>query len=167
MRNETKRVLTGGLFAGLIGYATVVVLFAVINLAAGRSPFHTPAMFGAALFYGLEDPTGVEIAAGPVLAYNMVHVLGFLLLGLVGSWLAEKAEQVPAARFAILFVLVFVAAHLYAALLIFAQPLLTGAVWLQVGFVSVAAAAAMGWYLLAMHPVLKADLSSLPIGDEE
>jgi hypothetical protein len=167
MRTETKRVLAGGLFAGLIGYAAVVVLFAVINLAAGRSPFHTPAVFGAALFYGLDDPSSLRITAGPVLAYNMVHILAFAALGLLGSWLAAQAERHPAVRFAVLFLLLFVAGHLYVALLIFAQHLLTGAVWLQVGFVSVAAAVAMGWYLLAVYPVLRADLTSIPLGDEE
>jgi hypothetical protein len=167
MRSETKLVLSGGVFAGLIGYATVVILFAVINVAGGRSPFHTPAMFGSALFYGLEDPGAVDVAAGPVLAYNMIHVVAFLLLGFLGSSLASLAERIPSARFAVLFVLLFVAGHLYAALLIFAQPLLTGAVWLQVGFVSLAAAVAMGWYLLALHPALKGDLMTNPIGDEE
>ncbi|MGD2135522.1 MAG: hypothetical protein PVF27_05145, partial [Gemmatimonadales bacterium] len=63
MRAETKQVLTGGLFAGLIGYGTVVLLFALINVLAGRSPFHTPAMFGAVLFYGLDDPAQLQITA--------------------------------------------------------------------------------------------------------
>lgn len=56
------------MYAGLLGYATVVVLFAAINVVAGRSPFYTPAMFGSVLFYGLEDPSAVEIAPGPTAA---------------------------------------------------------------------------------------------------
>lgn len=167
MRAETKQVLTGGIYAGLIGYSTVVLLFAAINVLAGRSPFHTPAVFGAVLFYGLHDPARIEITPGPVLAYNMVHVLGFLVLGLFASWLVAKAERYPVARFAILFVLIFVAAHIYAALLLFAEPLLTGSAWVEIGIVSVAAAIAMGWYLLKQHPALLAELKELPMGDEE
>lgn len=167
MRAETKQVLVGGMYAGLIGYFTVVLLFAAINLLAGRSPFYTPAMFGAVLFYGLDDPAQLEIAPGPVLAYNMLHVLGFLLLGLFASWLVTQAERHPVARFAILFVLIFVAAHLYAALLLFAEPLLAGSAWVEIGIVSVVAAIAMGWYLLRQHPVLLAELRELPMGDEQ
>ena len=167
MRDETKHVLTGGMYAGLLGYFTVVVLFALLNLALGRSLFYTPAMFGAVLFYGLEDPAALEVTPGPVLAYNMVHVLAFVVLGLFASWLVTKAEQYPVARFAILFVLIFVAAHIYAALLLFAQPLLAGSAWWQVGVVSLAAAVAMGWALVRQHPALKRGLSETPLGDEE
>ena len=124
MRRDTKLMLNGGLFAGLLGYGTVVVVFAMFNVVSGRSPFYTPAMLGAALFYGLEDPSMLRVSPGPVLAYNMVHVLGYVALGMLGSWLVSKAERYPAARFAALFVAVFVAGHVYAALVIFASPLL-------------------------------------------
>jgi hypothetical protein len=157
MRDETKNLLTSGMFAGLLGYLTVVVLFALLNLAMGHSPFHTPAMFGAVLFYGLEDPAALE----------MVHVLAFVALGVLASWLVTKAEEYPVARYAILVLLVFVAAHIYAALLLFAQPLLAGSGWWQIGVVSLAAAVAMGWYLVRQHPVLKRGLRETPLGDEE
>jgi hypothetical protein len=152
--------------AGLLGYATVVVLFAAINVFTGRSPFHTPAMFGSVLFYGLEDPSALEITPGPVLAYNMVHVLAFLVVGFFTSWLVAKAEKYPAARWALFFALIFVGAHVYAALMIFGQPLLEGAAWIHIGIVSVVAALVMGWYLLSQHPLLQEQLKRVPIGDE-
>ncbi len=154
------------MFAGLLGYLTVVVLFALLNVVLGRSPFYTPAMFGAVLFYGLDDPAALEITPGPVLAYNMVHVLAFVVLGVFASWLVTKAERYPVARYAILFVLIFVAAHIYAALLVFAQPLLAGSAWWQIGVVSLAAAGVMGWYLLRQHPALRRELKQVPLGDE-
>jgi hypothetical protein len=166
MRDEAKLILTGGLFAGLIGYATVVVLYAVINLLSGHSPFYTPAMFGATLFYGLEDPSALVIAPGPVLAYNMVHVLAFLALGLLASWLVAQAEKYPVVRFVTLFVLVFIAAHIYVALFLFARPLLSGGAWWQIGVVSGAAVATMGWYLLRQHPLLRKSLGAVPMGEE-
>jgi hypothetical protein len=122
-------------------------------------------MFGAVLFYGLEDPTALEITPGPVLAYNMVHVVALVALGMLASWLVSKAEQYPVARYLILFVLIFVAAHVYAALLVFAQPLIAG-VWWQVGLVSIAAAVVMGWYLVTQHPLLKRGLMEQPMGEE-
>ncbi len=160
-------MLNGGLFAGLLGYGTVVVLFALINVLAGRSPFYTPAMFGGVLFYGLRDPSALEITPGPILAYNMVHVLAFLALGLAASWLVAKAERYPAARYVVLFVLIFVGAHIYAAMLLFAQSLLAGGAWWQILVVSVAAALVMGWYLLRLHPALREGLTTLPMGEEE
>ena len=69
------------------------------------------------------------------------------------------------ARYLILFVLIFVAAHVYAALLVFAQPLVPG-VWWQVGLVSIAAAVAMGWYLVTQHPLLRRGLTEMPMGEE-
>jgi hypothetical protein len=167
MRSETKAILTGGMFAGLLGYATVVILFALLNALAGRSLFHTPAMFGGALFYGLDDPATLQIAPGPVLSYNMVHVLAFVAAGLFASWLVAKAEKYPVARFIILFVLIFVAAHIYAALLVFARPLLAGSAWWEIGVVSLSAMLVMGWYLLRQHPLLRRQLRTIPLGDEE
>ncbi len=150
----------------MIGYFTVVILFAVLNVLAGQSPFYTPAMFGSVLFYGLEDPAALEVTPGPVLAYNMIHVLTFVALGIFASWLVTKAERYPAARYAIFFVLLFVGAHIYAALLVFAQPLLAGKAWLEMLFVSVAAAVAMGWFLLRLHPLFREQLKRVPLGDE-
>lgn len=166
MRRDTKLMLNGGLFAGLLGYATVVVVFAVFNMVAGRSLFHTPAMLGAALFYGLDDPAGLQISPGPVLAYNMVHVLGYVALGMIGSWLVSKAERYPAARFAALFVAVFVAGHVYAALVLFATPLLGGGTWWQIGVASTLSAVVMAALLLRLHPLLREELRRIPLGDE-
>jgi hypothetical protein len=165
MGSHTRLILRGGLFAGLLGYATVALFFAGLNLIAGRSIFHTAAMFGAALFYGLDDPARLEIAAGPVLSYNMVHALGFVAIGLLASWLVAKAEKYPVAQYGLFVALVFVVAHLYAGLLIFARPLLGGDAWWQIGLASVAAAVVMGWYLLRQHPLLRWELRHIDMGE--
>jgi hypothetical protein len=165
MTERTKLVLAGGLAAGLIGYATVVILVGAINLVMGRSLFHTAALFGSAMFYGLDDPAALRIEAGPVLAYNMVHVLTFLALGMFASWLVSLAERFPAAQYFILVILIFVAFHVFAALLLFAAPLLGGGAWLLIGISGVVAAALMGWYLLTIHPLLRRELKDIPMGD--
>lgn len=165
MSSQTRLMLRGGLFAGLLGYATVVLFFAALNLAAGRSIFHTAALFGSALFYGLDDPAQLEIAAGPVLSYNMVHALGFVAIGMLASWLVAKAEEYPVAQYGLFVALLFVAAHVYAGLLIFARPLLGGGAWWQVGLASVAAAVVMGWYLLRQHPLLRWELRHIDMGE--
>ena len=159
-------VLLPGLYAGLIGYAVVVVFFAAVNVLAGRSPFHTAALFGAVVFYGLEDPAALAVTAGPVLAYNMLHMLAFLVLGVGGSWLVSMAERHPASRYLALFVLVFVFAHVVAGLVLFAQPLPTVG-WWHLAAATLLAAVTMVWYLAARHPVLVRELRSVPIGSDE
>ncbi len=93
MKPERAQVLTQGLIAGFIGYAAVVVFFAVSNLIAGRSPFYTAAALGSSLFYGLQDPSLLTIQPGPVLAYNGVHLLLSLLIGTAGAWLLFEIER--------------------------------------------------------------------------
>ena len=166
MRESTRATLTDGLYTGLVGYGVVVLSLALVNVARGQSPFYTAALFGSTLFYGLDDPAALQVAAGPVLAYNMVHLLVFLTLGFFTSWLVTVAERYPVTRFLVLFTLIFVAGHVYGALLLFAQPLLAEAAWWQIGVASALAAIAMAGYLLHAHPALRRSLREIPIGAE-
>ncbi len=165
MTDRTKLILSGGLVSGLIGYATVIVVVSALNALTGRSIFHTAALFGSTMFYGLDDPAALQIQPGPVLAYNMVHVLTFLVVGFFASWLTSLAEQYPAAQYFVLVTLVFVAFHIFGALLLFAEPLLGGGAWVVVGLAGVAASITMGWYLLKTHPLLREELKKIPMGD--
>lgn len=164
MRQETQQTLFGGVVAGLIGFATVALVTAIVNLLLGRSILHTPALFGSVIFYGLTDPAQLEIVAGPIFAYNMVHLLAFLAFGLIASWLISLAERFPGAQYFILFLLIFIAAHTYAALLFFARPLLGTSSWWEIGIPSTIAAGAMAWYLWRKHPLLRQELKDVPMG---
>jgi len=165
MRAQTRLVLSGGLAAGLIGYATVVGVMAALNVILGRSPFYTAALFGSALFYGLRDPATLIVAPGPVLSYNMAHMVAFLALGTGASWLVTLAERNPSAQYFVLVLLLFVGFHVYGALLLFAQPLLGASAWWEIGVGSLAAAVLMGLYLWVGHPVLRRELRDIPMGD--
>ena len=87
MRTETRRILEQGVVAGVLGHITVAVLFAVMNLAAGRPLLYTPALLGAAFFYGLTDPAQLQIQAGYVFAYNSTNTSQ-----LRGEMVAEAAS---------------------------------------------------------------------------
>ncbi len=158
-------VFNSGLVTGLIGYAAVALATAVLNIDVGRSPFYTAALFGSVLFYHVTDPGALLITAGPVFAYNALHLLVFLALGLLTAWLVSVAERHPAAAYIVLLPLLFVAAHMFLALVIFAQPLLGDAGPVQIGLASIAAAVAMGWYVWRSHPLLRDALRDLPLGD--
>jgi hypothetical protein len=165
MRKQTGDVLLSGLYTGLIGYFTIVVFFAVLNVVAGRSPFHTAALLGSTLFFDLRHPADLIVTAPPVLAFNMVHALVLLAAGGVMSWLVALGERYPVSQWAVLVALIFVGFHLFAAIQLFAAPLMGALGWLQITAASVAAAAAMGWFLLERHPMLRRELHDFTMGD--
>lgn len=164
MRNFSRMVYGDGLTAGVIGYGTVVVVMAVFNVVAGRSAFYTPALFGSALFYGLRDPAALVVRAGPVLAYNAAHLVAFLAVGLLAAWLVAIAERSPTAQYAIIVLLLLVAAHAAVALVFFARPLVGAAGLWPLAGASAAAAGAMGVFLWRAHPFLRRELREIPMG---
>ena len=89
MSDERNRLIREGFIAGLLGYGAVVALFAVLNVAAGLSPFHTASVLGTALLGSALDQAG---PLGPVLAYNGLHLVVSILLGVGASFLANQAE---------------------------------------------------------------------------
>lgn len=165
MKERTRAFLSGGFWAGFIGYVTVVVLVALFNIVAGRSPFYTAALFGNALVFGETEATSVAIAPGPVLAFNMIHLLVFLALGFIASLCVTIGERYPASQYGLFAALLMVGLHLYAGLLLLGLPLLGSAAWWQVGVSGVGAALTMGWYLLRAHPVLRRELRELQWGE--
>jgi hypothetical protein len=90
-RTNIARVVREGVIAGLLGYAAVVVVVAAMDLVRGRSPFHTAAVLGSWLFYGLEAASRSSIEPGPVLAYNGVHLLVSLAVGTVAALLVLES----------------------------------------------------------------------------
>jgi len=165
VRKETEIVLEGGLFAGLIGYLTIVLFFAVFNVVTGHSPFATAALLGSALFFGLRDPGQLQITPAAVLTFNMVHAVVMLGVGFAASWLVAKSEKYPVSQYAVLVALIFVGFHLFGAVYFFANPLMGSGAWLPISLASIAAAVTMGAYLLWLHPALRQQLRRIPMGE--
>jgi hypothetical protein len=89
MSANGRRVLREGFVAGFLGYAAVVLLFAILNLLAGQGLFHTPRVLGSALLGPALDPPG----PAPILAYNGLHLIVSLALGVGAAFLAGRAEE--------------------------------------------------------------------------
>lgn len=89
MTEDRRRLIREGITAGLLGYGAVVLLFIVLNLMAGEPLFHTPFLLGSALLGSLLDQPGIY---GPILAYNGLHLVVSLALGVGASVLAQRAE---------------------------------------------------------------------------
>lgn len=77
---------------GLIGAAVAMVLFLLVDLAAGV-PLRTPAMLGNALFHGASGAREAAITTKVVLGCTAVHVAGFVLFRLAVSGLFALAER--------------------------------------------------------------------------
>ncbi len=152
MRGKWSGIAFQGLVAGLIGYATVAVVFAVANLVMGRSPFYTAALMGAALFYGITDPAQVSVLPQYVFAFNGIHLLVFLVFGIAGAALAELADRGWQLWYVSTFFFIFVGFHIIAGAQALATPMRAMvpdvAVWLS----GIGAGVLMGWYLFNAHP---------------
>ena len=94
MKPDRARVLMEGLVTGFVGYLVIVLFYGIFNLLSGRSFFYTAAALGEDLV--APDAAGPTAgAAGAVLAFNGLHVLAFLLIGLVAAWLVMQTERHP------------------------------------------------------------------------
>jgi len=155
MQPERSEALKQGLIAGMIGYFVFVIWFAVVNVLTGESAFHTAQVLGSALFSF--EPTSMSATglAAPVIAYNGVHLLASLMMGLVASFLVLEVDLHPNLWYVVMFL--FIAGLLYSVGLggIVAKEIAGAVSWEQVVVVNVLAALLSGWYLWRSHPSLK------------
>lgn len=156
MQRKALDVVFQGVVAGVIGYATVAIIFALANIFAGQSPFRTAAVLGAALFFGVRDPAAVTVTAQYVFLFNGVHLMAFLVFGVIGAWLATLADRGEQLWYPAAFFFMLVAFHLIGAAQVLAIPMqeaISGvAIWAG-GF---AASALMAVFLLKVHPAMRA-----------
>ena len=159
MKDETRKILAQGLVAGLLGHVTVAIVFALTNLAGGRSIFYTPALLGASFFYGLTDPAQLQILPAYVFAYNGTHLIVFIAFGLIGSWLASIADRGWQLWYLAAFFFMFVTFHIFGFIQLAARPLgdafSDATLWLA-GF---AATVVMATYFVTQHAPMRAQLA--------
>ena len=148
-------MIVQGSIAGLIGFATVAVTLAIVNVVAGRPPLHTAALLGSALFGGGEDPSDVALRAGPILGYSVVHLAVFAVFGIAAAALASLADRGWQLWFVALFFFIFISFHLYAAVQALAAPGVGGLSGIVVWTAGFAASLLMAWYLVRSHPRLR------------
>ncbi|MDX1578353.1 MAG: hypothetical protein R3266_07700 [Gemmatimonadota bacterium] len=151
MDTEKPYPLSEGLLVGLVGYATVVVVVAGLDLLSGRALFHTPGLLGRGLVAD-PGPPG-SIAAGAVLAYNGLHLLAFLVIGIGVLQLARLVEVHPVAWFLAYFVCVagFFVVEMTITVI---DPEGEALSWWAILLATAAAAFAMGIFLNRRHPAL-------------
>jgi hypothetical protein len=151
MSETQQRVFYEGLVTGLIGYVTVALVLGLADLATGRPLFYTVATLGHAVFGSGGD--GFVVTPAAVFAYNGIHVLAFVAVGMLVAWLVVETELHP--------VLWYVAFMVLLGVLFLATVLLAGAAeglaqlaWWSIVLANMMAALAMGTYVLRAHPRL-------------
>ena len=154
-RHAPHPVFRDGVVAGVIGATAIAVWFFVVDLVASL-PFFTPTTLGRAVFSLLGTVPETASPIVHVLAYTGFHYAVFIALGIVAASVVRLAGDEPSVLFgfAILFVSFEVGFYAFVAVLSQVTPL--GQLpWWQVMVGNLIAAAAMGFFLLRRHPVLR------------
>jgi hypothetical protein len=161
---DVQRVLREGFIAGMIGAGAIAVWFLVVDTVSGH-PFFTPSMLGSALFWREMDMANMQVVFARVVAYTMVHVLAFMLVGTIAAALALAVERAPATFFLVIVFFAVFEFGFYVVVAVLAQPILGALAWWNVAIGNALAGLGMGVYLWRMHPKLKAELAAHPLGD--
>ena len=155
---ERTSTLREGLILGLIGYVSVAVFYALFDLLAARSTTFTLNLLGLVVFRGVRDPAVLQLPVAPdtaaMIAYNLLHFVLALAVGLFVAGLVRKVEDRPEIGPAVL--LVLIGGYLLTIVVVgmalrFAAPLLPA--W-TILVVNTLAAGAGAIYLLRAHPGL-------------
>ncbi len=161
---DFSRIAREGFIAGFIGAMAVAAWFFVVDVIAGQ-PFFTPAMLGSALFWGLRDPTAVEVTFAAVVGYSMVHAVAFFIVGMVAALLAFQVEKFPSTLFIVIVFFAVFEFGFYVIVATMAAPLLGALAWVNVAIGNAIAAVGMGYYLWNVHPRIREELAAHPLGE--
>ena len=139
-----------GLIAGGIGYLVTIAFYVVLNVAQSRNPFFTPNALGRSL---LGIPVIEEgVAVGPLLVYNGLHLVVFLVLGLAAAWLLKESGRHPKIWYLGVLLALAVFFHLVGVVVMLAAPAGEAVPAWSVVTASAIAALAMAVYLLGSQP---------------
>jgi hypothetical protein len=142
MRKHIARVLFDGGIGGFIAYSLISAYFAVLNVAGGKSALHTLQTLSHGVFAS-SDP-------GQMIAFNGIHLLAFLMLGIVAALMVEEIELRPAFWY-VVFVIAFVGFMLGYVLLSLATAALANLSPITVAFGNLVASVGMGVFLFCRH----------------
>jgi hypothetical protein len=155
MKAKTAAIIAEGLVAAVVAHVTIALVLAVADLFAGRWLFYTPTLVGRVLLQGAGQGCDIAPDGTILLAYTSVHLVTLTLFGFLAAWLVSGSEGQPALWYGALFVFIFVAWHLTAAVLgLLGRVQECVSLWppTVAGFVG---ALAMARYLWRSHPGLR------------
>jgi hypothetical protein len=161
--SDQHDLLREGILTGALGAIVVAGWFLVTDLLQGR-PLSTPSVLGQVILYGITDPVVSPPAAGPVVAYTLLHFGAFALFGVGVTHMIHLAMSSSIARFALM--IVAVVFELFFFMVTYA--LFTGTSylfpWWSVLAANTLSLLAMSYLLLRRHPGLRQQFEREPLG---
>jgi hypothetical protein len=157
MTESTRGTLYQGLVAGLIGYVSVAGFFVLLNLLAGRPALYTAGVLGAPLV----GATPGTISVSAAIAFNGVHMIASMVMGVIAAFLVYETELHPRAWFAFFFIAV--AGFLFTSVVggVLAVEMAEAAPWWAVVVANLLAAGISIFYLLSRRPWLAATVKDV------
>ena len=155
---DSGRLVREGMKVGAIGAAGVAIWFLIIDIVAGQ-PLFTPSALGAVLAGDFSSGSS-EVHLPWVMGYTAFHIVAFLALGLILSFVAYRAEQEPSILAVFLILFVVFELGFYGLTAILAETRLPGALaWYRVAGGNLVAAVLMGSYMWKGHRALPAEFA--------
>jgi hypothetical protein len=139
-------VLREGTVAGLIGAGVIMLWFLLLDSLHGQ-PLRTPTLLGTALL-GRAETTDA------VLAYSVLHVLAFVLFGLITATLVAGADEQPSFLFPLVILYVAFEVFIFAVVLVLARWVFDELAGWAVVVGNLLAATGMLAYYITGHPRL-------------
>lgn len=159
-RVKLAAVFNDGLYAGIIGAAIVALWFLIIDTIAGQ-PLNTPTHLGTLLIKGVEASIAATVDPAMVAAYTAVHVVLFVIVGMLASYLVTLFDRYPAAGIVLVFLFAFFEVGFFIASAALGGVLMGHLAPWAVGVGNLLAAAGMAVYLWNRHPHLKESLGHI------
>ncbi len=100
-----------------------------------------------------------------MIAYTMLHVVLFGLVGTIGAALVALVEKFPSTMFVMVVFFAIFEVGFYIVVATMAEPLLGRLAWWNVAIGNLIAALGMGYYLWRVHPRVRQELMLHPLGE--
>jgi hypothetical protein len=153
MARASAPILREGVVGGLIGAAVVALWFLLFDFARGK-PLLTPALLGAAVFYGVNNPIGLEIALAPVVGYTIIHLLAFVAFGIIAASVIAASEREPTLVIAVVILFAAFETFFLGVVSVLGRAVTDVLAWWAILIANFLAAVAMLWYFLLRHRAL-------------
>jgi hypothetical protein len=151
VKHTTPELFLDSLYSGVLGGSAVAAFFLVVDLLNGQ-PLFTPSLIGSVLFYGAVAQDVMEVHAGAVAYFSLVHIVVFAVLGAAISLLVREVElhsRHPIELLLVLFAIIEVA---FFALAPLAMPGVIARLGIvQVGVANLLAAGSMALFFVLYH----------------
>lgn len=153
MARAGSSMLREGVVAGIIGATVVALWFLAFDVARGR-PLLTPAMLGNAIFYGVNNPIGLEVTPGPVLGYTVLHGLAFIAFGIIAASVIAASEREPTLLIGVVILFACFETFFLGVVGVLGRAVTDTLSWWGILIANFLAAAAMLGYFLLRHRAL-------------